>query len=92
MTSSGNTGAQQTQRMSSLEIAELTGKQHKSVMQAIRNMEPAREKVNGLKFKLVEYLDQKGERRPCYQLTNETGTRYLFHIICNVETYLSLLF
>ena len=64
-----NTDAQQTQRMTSLEIAELTGKQHKNVMQAIRNMEPAWEKVNGLKFQLVEYLDQKGERRPCYQLT-----------------------
>ena len=55
--------------MTSLEIAELTGKQHKNVMQAIRNMEPAWEKVNGLKFQLVEYRDQKGELRPCYQLT-----------------------
>ena len=44
-----------------LEIAELTGKQHKNVMQAIRNMEPAWEKVNGLKFQLVEYKDAKGE-------------------------------
>ena len=57
------------QTMTSLEIAELTGKQHKNVMQAIRNMEPAWEKVNGLKFQLVEYRDQKGELRPCYQLT-----------------------
>lgn len=64
-----NTGAQTTQHMTSLEIAELTGKQHKNVMQAIRNMEPAWEKTCGLKFQLVEYLDQKGERRPCYQLT-----------------------
>ena len=55
--------------MTSLEIAELTGKQHKNVMQAIRNMEPAWEKVNGLKFQLVEYKDAKGELRPCYQLT-----------------------
>ena len=55
--------------MTSLEIAELTGKQHKNVMQAIRNMEPAWEKVNGLKFQLVEYRDAKGELRPCYQLT-----------------------
>ena len=55
--------------MTSLEIAELTGKQHKNIMQAIRNMEPAWEKVNGLKFQLVEYRDQKGELRPCYQLT-----------------------
>ena len=42
------------QRMTSLEIAELTGKQHKNVMQAIRNMEPAWEKVTGLKFQLCE--------------------------------------
>ena len=47
------------QTMTSLEIAELTGKQHKNVMQAIRNMEPAWEKVNGLKFQLVEYKDAK---------------------------------
>ena len=57
------------QRMTSLEIAQLTGKQHKNVMQAIRNMETAWEKVNGLKFQLVEYRDQKGELRPCYSLT-----------------------
>ena len=59
----------QSQHMTSLEIAELTGKQHKNVMQAIRNMEPAWVKVNGLKFQLVNYKDQKGELRPCYQLT-----------------------
>jgi len=58
-----------TQHMTSIEMAELTGKQHKNVMQAIRNMEPAWEKVNGLKFQLVNYRDQKGELRPCYQLT-----------------------
>ena len=55
--------------MTSIEIAEVTGKQHKNVMQAIRNMEPAWEKVNGLKFQLVEYRDKKGELRPCYSLT-----------------------
>ena len=57
------------QTMTSLEIAELTGKQHKNLMQAIRNMEPAWVKVNGRKFALVEYQDKKGELRPCYQLT-----------------------
>ena len=55
--------------MTSLEIAELTGKQHKDIMKAIRNMEPAWLKVNGRKFALVEYKDKKGELRPCYQLT-----------------------
>ena len=50
--------------MTSLEIAELTGKQHKHVMEAIRKMEPAWVKVNGRNFALVEYKDAKGELRP----------------------------
>ncbi len=55
--------------MTSLEIAELTGKNHFDVMRAIRKMEPAWEKVNGCKFALVTYKDLKGELRPCFQLT-----------------------
>ena len=55
--------------MTSLEIAELTGKQHKNVMQAIRNMEPAWEKTAGLKFQLGSYKDANGQLRPCYCLT-----------------------
>ena len=55
--------------MTSLEIAELTGKQHCHVMEAIRKMEPAWVKVNQSKFRLIEYTDKKGELRPCYQLT-----------------------
>ena len=57
------------QRMTSLEIAEVTGKQHKHLMRDIRNMEAAWEKVNGLKFELVDYTDSKGEQRPCYSLS-----------------------
>ena len=55
--------------MTSLEIAELTGKQHNDLMKSIRKMEPAWVKVNGGNFSLVEYRDKKGELRPCYQLT-----------------------
>ena len=43
-----------TQHMTSLEIAELTGKQHKDLLKAIRNMEPAWEKVQGRKFALLQ--------------------------------------
>ena len=42
------------QRMTSLEIAQVIGKQHKNVMQAIRNMEPAWESERGLKFQLTQ--------------------------------------
>ncbi len=64
------------QTMTSLEIAELTGKNHFDVMRAIRKMEPAWENVNGCKFALVKYRDQKGELRPYYQLT-KTETLYI---------------
>ena len=64
----GNDNNQQ-QMMTSLEIAKLTGKQHFHVMEAIRKMEPAWVKVNESKFRLVTYKDQKGQLRPCYQLT-----------------------
>ena len=57
------------QRMTSLEIAQLSGKQHKDVLKAIRNMESAWEKVNGRNFALVDYKDLKGELRPCYLLS-----------------------
>ena len=55
--------------MTSLEIAEVTSKQHCHVMAAIRKMEPAWQKVNQSNFRLVDYQDKKGELRPCYQLT-----------------------
>lgn len=39
--------------MTSLQIAEITGKQHKDVLEAIRKMEPAWEAVRGRKFPLT---------------------------------------
>ena len=62
-------GQQEELRMTSLDIAELCGKQHKHVMRDIRNMEPAWEKVNGSKFGLIEYTDLRGRLKPCYTLT-----------------------
>ena len=58
-------------RMTSLQIAEITGKAHKDIMRAIRNMEPAWSKINEGNFSLVEYKDKKGETRPCYSLNKE---------------------
>ena len=64
------------QRMTSLEIAQLTGKQHKNVMQAIRRMEPSWAQIAGLKFQLGSYEDINGQSRPCYFLT-KTETLYV---------------
>ena len=59
--------------MTSLEIAELTGKQHKHVMEAIRKMEPAWVKTCGSNFRLTSrtIVQPNGGTRevPCYQLT-----------------------
>lgn len=60
-------GSRQT--MSSLEIARLTGKRHSDVLEAIRNMEPAWEKIAQRKFPLGSYKDANGQNRPCYELT-----------------------
>ena len=58
-------------RMTSLQIAEITGKPHADVMKAIRKMEPAWSKINEGNFSLVEYKDKKGETRPCFSLNKE---------------------
>ena len=42
-----------TDTMTSLEIAEITGKLHKHIMEAIRKMEVAWQKINGSRFRLV---------------------------------------
>ena len=59
--------------MTSLEIAEVTGKRHTDLLRAIRRMEPAWEKVHGRKFALMfrEVAIGNGAVRqePCYQLT-----------------------
>ena len=55
--------------MTSLEIAELTGKQHFHLMRDIRNMEPAWEKVTQSKFGCSTYKDATGRALPCYVLT-----------------------
>ena len=53
--------------MTSVEIAEVTGKNHAHVMRDIRNL--LEKGVNESNFGLVEYKDKKGEVRPMYELT-----------------------
>ena len=67
---SNNTGEP---RMTSLEIAEITGKPHNDLMKAIRKMEPAWEKVQAGKFSLLQKtydLPNGGKKMmPYYSLT-----------------------
>lgn len=53
-----------------LAIAEAFGKQHKNVLQTIQNLDCS-EEFNRLNFKLVEYRDSKGEKRPMYEVTRD---------------------
>ena len=55
--------------MTSLQIAEVAGKNHKDVLRAIREMEIAWTRITGRNFALSEYTDRSGKSNPCYQLT-----------------------
>ncbi len=55
--------------MSSVAIAQVTGKKHMHIMRDIREL--LEQGVNQSNFGLVEYTDAKGEKRPCYQLTRK---------------------
>lgn len=84
---------QQELRMTSLDIAELCGKQHRHVMEAIRKMEPAWVKVHGSKFRLMfrTIVQPNGGTRevPCYQLT-KTECLYIATRVTRIEWYLFL--
>ena len=59
----------ETEYMSSLEIASVTGRKHFHVMRDIRKL--LEQGVNQSNFGLVEYTDKKGEQRSCYNLTKK---------------------
>ena len=63
-----NLQAMGAQRMTSLEIAEITGKPHNDVLKAIRKMESAWSQVTKGNFSLSNYQDATGRTLPCYSL------------------------
>jgi len=64
-------GGDQTQKMSSKEISELTGKSHSNVMADIRNLIQQVEGEAGMIFQLGEYLDANNQKRPMYLLSKK---------------------
>lgn len=62
--------------MTSKEIAEITGKRHCDVMEAIRVMEVAWVKIGRRKFPLTSYVDQWNREQPMYKL-NKTECLYI---------------
>ncbi len=53
-------------KMTSRDIAELTGRAHSDIMKEIRKEISALGEINGGIFSLVKYTDKKGEKRPQY--------------------------
>ena len=54
--------------MSSVDIAEMTGKRHSDVMRSIRAMELTWIKISERKFASASYKDEQGKPRPMYLL------------------------
>ncbi len=65
----------QQQTITSIDIAEITGKAHKDVLRSIRNMEPAWENVTGRKFALCERIYEMAngttKKAPYYELNKK---------------------
>lgn len=61
--------------MSSLEIAEIFGKEHRDVLKAIRNTaEDCSEEFSQRNFALGSYLDAQNQSRPMYDLSRDGFT------------------
>lgn len=58
-----------TGKMTSLVIAEITGKRHQHVMRAIRNMEDAWTNLGQTKFGLSSYINEQNRAMPMYELS-----------------------
>lgn len=56
-------------KMTSVEISEITGKNHKDVLESIRGMENSWVKAGGNKFEYTSYIDNRNREKPCYSLT-----------------------
>lgn len=65
------TGLDIEQTITSREIADLTGRQHKHVLDAVKTMEQAWLKVGQPNFRLTYYIDQWNRQQPQYELSRK---------------------
>lgn len=77
------------QLMTSIEIAQLTGKRHFDVLKAIRKMEPAWEKVQGSKFaclqKIYDLPNGGKKMTPYFSLTKTELYSFISFEILNMS-------
>ena len=82
------------QKITSMEVAEMVGKEHKELLRDIRKyceqMEEANKNSNERKIALVDfftestYTDKKGEIRPCYKVTKK-GCEFIANKLTGVK-------
>ena len=59
------------QTITSLEVAELTGKEHKNIVRDIRIILSQMDENNRLNFEPISYTDSRNREQTCYRLTKE---------------------
>jgi anti-repressor protein len=64
--------------MSSREIAELTGKEHRNVLRDCQNLNESYEKLGLLKIEPSTYLNLQNKRQPQFELTKEQTLDLIF--------------
>lgn len=75
------------QTITSLEVAEMVGKQHKNLLADVKRYV---KELNELKIQPVDffskstYIDGKGEERPCYDVTKK-GCEFIAHKLTGVK-------
>lgn len=61
-----------TQTMTSVEIADMTGKMHKNVLRDIENLIADIDSDLSRGFKSSTYIDSLGRQQPCYELDEDS--------------------
>lgn len=60
-----------SEKMTSLQIAEVTGKEHKNVMRDIRNLLDQLDEKDVLNYELISFSDSYGRQQQAYSLTKK---------------------